>query len=230
MHKFAQQKCLKKMNSVAENEGRTILYVSHNMNTIRQLCDRVIVMSKGKVIFDGDVEKGIEIYLSANELSKSKHNILDRREHDGYISNGVILRALDFVSKDNTIEMNESLRFVLFFDCEKHYDSLRFRIVVTTTDGSPIATSHTDSISCDKGKNKSVNISLDLSMISPGDYLLRIIAFTDGEFGKQIRLDDVPNAGAFSISENYKVSGMKWSHKYWGYTELKPAELVCQDK
>ena len=35
-----QQKCLKKMQDVAENEGRTVLYVSHNMNTIRQLCDR----------------------------------------------------------------------------------------------------------------------------------------------------------------------------------------------
>ncbi len=43
-----QKKCIKKMSEVAENEGRTVLYVSHNMNTIRQLCDRCIVLDHGK--------------------------------------------------------------------------------------------------------------------------------------------------------------------------------------
>lgn len=44
-----QQKCLKKMREVAQVEGRTVLYVSHNMGTIRQLCDRCIVLDKGKL-------------------------------------------------------------------------------------------------------------------------------------------------------------------------------------
>ncbi|MCI5575190.1 MAG: ABC transporter ATP-binding protein, partial [Clostridiales bacterium] len=50
-----QQKCLGKMDDVSKNEGRTVLYVSHNMNTIRQLCTRCIVLDHGKVVFDGDV-------------------------------------------------------------------------------------------------------------------------------------------------------------------------------
>ena len=45
-----QQKCLHKMRQAADEEGKTILYVSHNMNTIRQLCARCIVMDRGKVI------------------------------------------------------------------------------------------------------------------------------------------------------------------------------------
>lgn len=52
-----QKKCLNKMCEVAEQEGRTILYVSHNMNTIRQLCDRCIVLQKGHLVYDGDVER-----------------------------------------------------------------------------------------------------------------------------------------------------------------------------
>ena len=58
-----QQKCLGKMGDVAESEGRTILYVSHNMNTIRQLCSRCVVLDKGRVIFDGDTEEAIAIYM-----------------------------------------------------------------------------------------------------------------------------------------------------------------------
>ncbi len=44
------------MLSIARG-GKTILFVSRQINTIRQLCDRVIVLSEGKVIFDGDVAK-----------------------------------------------------------------------------------------------------------------------------------------------------------------------------
>ena len=59
-----QRKCLDKMRDVAKKDGRTVLYVSHNMSTIRRLCDRCIVMDKGRIIFNGGVEEAIEIYLS----------------------------------------------------------------------------------------------------------------------------------------------------------------------
>ena len=59
-----QKKCLTKMRQAARRDGKTVLYVSHNMATIRDLCDRCIVLDKGKVIFDGDVDEGIALYLS----------------------------------------------------------------------------------------------------------------------------------------------------------------------
>ena len=61
-----QQKCLGKMSDVAGQEGRTVLYVSHNMSTIRQLCTRCVVLDKGRVIFDGDVEQAIAVYQEDN--------------------------------------------------------------------------------------------------------------------------------------------------------------------
>ena len=60
-----QKKCLTKMRSAAKQDGRTVLYVSHNMNTIRTLCDRCIVLDKGRVVFEGDVDEAIEIYMSS---------------------------------------------------------------------------------------------------------------------------------------------------------------------
>ena len=60
-----QEKCISKMRSLA-GEGRTILYVSHNMNTVRQLCDRCVVLNKGEKIFDGDTEQAISVYLGKN--------------------------------------------------------------------------------------------------------------------------------------------------------------------
>ena len=57
-----QKKCIDKMNDTITKEGRTVLYVSHNMATIRQLCKRCIVLRDGKIIYDGDVEEAIKIY------------------------------------------------------------------------------------------------------------------------------------------------------------------------
>ncbi len=58
-----QKKCIEKMNAISKDLKRTIFYVSHNLNTIKELCDRVIVLDKGKLVFDGETETGINEYL-----------------------------------------------------------------------------------------------------------------------------------------------------------------------
>lgn len=65
-----QKKCLGKMHDVA-GEGRTVLFVSHNMNAVRQLCSRAILMRNGTVALDADVESAIEQYLSSGEQALS---------------------------------------------------------------------------------------------------------------------------------------------------------------
>ena len=72
-----QQKCLDKMNDVSKEDGRTILYVSHNMNTIRQLCSRCVVLEKGRIIFDGDVEEAVQVYMNNTQENISSHRELD---------------------------------------------------------------------------------------------------------------------------------------------------------
>ena len=57
-----QEKCLNKMGDVAEHDDKTVLYVSHNMNTIRKLCNRCIVLEHGQKIYDGTVEDAIKLY------------------------------------------------------------------------------------------------------------------------------------------------------------------------
>ena len=57
-----QNKCINKMKEVA-NSGRTIIYVSHNMNTIRRLCNRCVVLNKREVEFVGDVGEAISVYM-----------------------------------------------------------------------------------------------------------------------------------------------------------------------
>jgi len=66
-----QQKCLGKMSSVAQ-EGRTVLFVSHNMPAIQNLCTRGIVVSEGRLVFDGTAEQAVAEYL--RELAEPRES------------------------------------------------------------------------------------------------------------------------------------------------------------
>ncbi|WEK36542.1 MAG: ABC transporter ATP-binding protein [Candidatus Pseudobacter hemicellulosilyticus] len=60
-----QKKALGKMQDVTKSEGRTVLFVSHNMAAVSSLCNKSIVMVNGGLAFTGSVNKGIEYYLNA---------------------------------------------------------------------------------------------------------------------------------------------------------------------
>lgn len=60
-----QKKCLGKMDEVSKT-GRTVLFVSHQMGTIVQLCNRTIVLNKGEVKFEGNTSKAIDYYINTD--------------------------------------------------------------------------------------------------------------------------------------------------------------------
>lgn len=67
-----QKKCLGKMQNISKDEGRTILFVSHNLRAIEQLCDKCVLLEKGKVGLIGETKKVIGGYL--NEMIPSRKN------------------------------------------------------------------------------------------------------------------------------------------------------------
>ncbi|MCM8797340.1 MAG: ABC transporter ATP-binding protein [Candidatus Omnitrophica bacterium] len=64
-----QKKCLGKMDDVTQG-GRTVLFVSHNMNAIQRLCKRCIVLSQGRIAFDGQTSEAIAFYLKSREANQ----------------------------------------------------------------------------------------------------------------------------------------------------------------
>ncbi|HLP21191.1 MAG TPA: ABC transporter ATP-binding protein [Chitinophagales bacterium] len=64
-----QKKCLGKMNDVSKNEGRTILFVSHNIASVRQLCTKGLLMTNGRLTYSGDIGETINRYLAATQAS-----------------------------------------------------------------------------------------------------------------------------------------------------------------
>ena len=67
-----QKKCLGKMGDVAMNKGRTVLFVSHNMQAVSQLTKRCIMLSKGEVKFDGYTDQAVRLYTAAQKGSSEQ--------------------------------------------------------------------------------------------------------------------------------------------------------------
>jgi lipopolysaccharide transport system ATP-binding protein len=72
-----QKKAIGKMQDVSRNEGRTVLFVSHNMGAVKNLCEKTIVLKNGNISYIGKTNDGIEFYQS-NNLKNDKTEIIDR--------------------------------------------------------------------------------------------------------------------------------------------------------
>ena len=67
-----QKKAIGKMQDVSKGEGRTVLFVSHNMAAVRSLCTRGILLEKGEVVFDGTIDDAIHRYMAQDKDSKPR--------------------------------------------------------------------------------------------------------------------------------------------------------------
>ncbi len=110
-----QKKCLGKMKDVAEG-GRTVLFVSHNMAAVQNLCSRGIVFCDGQSNFDGDTREAVTFYLSSKTQSHEGNCLLD--PHPSRRSGCIpILKSLRLLGADgrekDVFETGESLTIEL---------------------------------------------------------------------------------------------------------------------
>ncbi len=222
-----QQKCLGKMNDAANREGRTVLYVSHNMNTIRQLCSRCIVLDHGKIIFDGEVEKAIQLYIKHNmdyNISKNYENV----ETPPWITkNDVKLISAEYVDKKTcSFENEEPLRIRLRWKNNCDINNLNARFVVYSSDDTRICASFAyDFYSGKVGDISQADFLINISALAPGDYQCYYVLFIANEFGTHIDVEYVRGLD-FSVNENTTPGELVWRPNIWGKVKLPKAEVI----
>ncbi|MEN8765951.1 MAG: polysaccharide ABC transporter ATP-binding protein [Wenyingzhuangia sp.] len=87
-----QKKAIGKMQDISNSEGRTVLFVSHDMGAIQSLCTRVMVLMKGETSFIGSLAEGIEFYMEQN-LKKRSRSVVENKK--------IKLNSLKFINKGN---------------------------------------------------------------------------------------------------------------------------------
>lgn len=144
-----QKKALGKMNELSEGEGRTVLFVSHNMEQIKKLCNKGIVLEKGKIVKEGSIKDCIQAYLndrkgeglSSYKVFDDDNNkafqlksvyALDSNENSAstFESQTEILIRLNCISRKPVLGLygwfglqNENKDWVFIFDSKEHQDA-----------------------------------------------------------------------------------------------------------
>lgn len=97
-----QKKAIGKMQDIAKGQGRTVLFVSHNMAAVKSLCNKGIVLEHGKVIFKGGIDACIDEYLkNGNNIAHKKWD-LNQRPGSDFIK----LIEVKVIDVDNRITFN----------------------------------------------------------------------------------------------------------------------------
>ena len=223
-----QKKCLEKMSDVSKAEGRTILYVSHNMNTIRQLCDRVIMLDHGKVVFDGDVEAGIEAYMNEHNGKEYERIIFfDEDNRSGYLigKNAIKLISFEMLYRDNRVfQLNEHMFFKLRWESSCSFSKASLRVKISLLNGVSVANYCLDSfMSIDCGEQEK-EFEIDLNGIMYGKYCLSFVFSNNLVESCFEALESIFDAVPFEIVN--ETSSMYWNTTAWGAVRLNGIRMI----
>lgn len=210
-----QKKCLGKMGDVANKEGRTVLFVSHNMAAVAQLCNKGLLMKNGTLLTQGGINSVLETYLSEGKrmssytaeekgvkeiqiLGASLHNMQGEPSsefaHDQDIK-------VQFTLKNNSKKRNVRCNLGLF-------DSMEQLLFVERIEITPESGYQTFTAVIPGGRLVPNSFKLSLSIDIPGVELIELMPeylfFSIVDFGAE--------TGRFGDSSNgLIISGIKWS-------------------
>ncbi|MEZ4866316.1 MAG: ABC transporter ATP-binding protein [Caldilineaceae bacterium] len=203
-----QKKCLGKMGDVA-SEGRTVIFISHNMSSVAQLCNDCIWLERGQVVNRGIPKDVITSYLLADEPTQLSNGVITPEMH-AHEPDGLRFTHVELVDSCNQPVINlffgEPLHIRCSFDLPHPLHDLRIGIALYKIDNTLIcAVHHTDDIKQDllqlaPGKYVA-DIVVDISLM-PGAYNFDIFAKPkSGYWTKGKSADWVPRAISFNVEE-----------------------------
>jgi lipopolysaccharide transport system ATP-binding protein len=214
-----QEKCLRKMEQLTTEKGRTILFVSHNMAAIKSLCTRAIVLERGSVAFDGDVRGAVSSYASVGstpprrELATSTCERLTLRIPYLVDSAGCTQRSFAF---------GEAITLRFELDLARPVPGLELGFALLDSSGQRIFTSHLS----DDPRFRStlpatgrftLDSDLDLPALAPGRYRIAYGAHDECGFTILYSDDEVDFEIVAAARHRAGEDGILWHTSRWHY-------------
>ena len=221
-----QKKAIGKMQDISKSEGRTVLFVSHNMAAVRSLCTKGMLIEHGKTVFFGDIDETIDLYLKSSIFSFNSNNYIEFEEKENMpiqISKFEVssLNSRGERSNSSGVLMGDILEFSIFVLAKQAYSNLKASVIISTASGTRIAAirSHeiTDIVYETNGDFVFKATASDLKLM-PGDYVVTIalaennttIAIKEECIGFSIVPTDVYGTGRIPKGNLYVYSEAKW--------------------
>jgi lipopolysaccharide transport system ATP-binding protein len=192
-----QRKSLGKMTEVA-SQGRTVVFVSHNLAIIQALCERGILLERGEVVTDGPVKKTIDRYLTNLEQAASS-DLLERSDRDRRGYRDTMIRRLGIQSPDGPADVIVSGQpATVAVEVTEEVPALECRLTIADSLGQPVTSmdSEISAPSDQRTHGGGVRLECDLASLSllPGRYRIDVLL----KAGRQIQ-DGLQAAAFFDV-------------------------------
>lgn len=178
-----QKKCLGKMKDVSVNDGRTVLFVSHNMAAIKTLCNHGVVMQHGGVSYMGGALESVEYYQKLNNVPSSLEHSGDVDSAPGN-ENIKILKFITQPVKGNYLTISSGLEFELVFFNYKQGINLDVTFELRNSD--EIVIFHTgELVTVNKDSKKGIYIvkgHIEPNLLNAGVYKFNLIFGEDQKY------------------------------------------------
>lgn len=219
-----QKKCLDKMKDLARNQGKTILYVSHNMSTISDMCNRCIFLEEGSIKYDGEVEKAIQMYYDDFSKDESFIDLSKNKRPNRFTPTVLVESVLAGNESGFVFDEGDKLRFTLICKALEDVEDVFIRLTINYNYIS-VGTSISDNLGdIKKSESKSYNLVLDLNNLQQGTYSTKLFVFSGTTKGIPKVLDVVEDAFSFNIV-NGKMLSFGWNNKHWGSVNFPKMHL-----
>lgn len=179
-----QEKCLGKMRDVASG-GRTVIFVSHNMGSVAQLCERVVWLDRGQVRSSGNPSAVITEYLADSTRARSQwvnpSHAVDTSKTQ--IESVRVLTSTDDIT--SVVDFNQDFRIAIAYKVPKPTRNLIVYCRLMDRQGNVVWTSwdtdSTDSCNCARGPGHYLSVChVPGCLLRPGRYLVTVAAFVRG--------------------------------------------------
>lgn len=163
-----QKKCLGKMGEVSKGEGRTVLFVSHNMGAVKQLCNKGIMLSNGQLKDVGFISSVIDRFISNNSPVKDIFGQV-------FENNELIVGPIQITQKENSmLYNNENIEFSFEIFTKKKFTALSGEFFFETSSGASVFSYFTPQFNMEAGTTKNIKISVPEYIFNDIEYHLTI--------------------------------------------------------
>jgi lipopolysaccharide transport system ATP-binding protein len=195
-----QKKCLGKMQDVTRG-GRTVLFVSHNLAAVASLCERVVHLERGRVVFDGPTDVGVPRYVASTMPSSDLLWPLEevRRERSDLQRAATLVAVEGLPAQRTGFRFREPLRFTVTWRANAAVDDLVVVLNLDDINGTRLVTfeaeTHRMGIVPEPGRTYTMELVVPDPPLSPGRYLLSTSLYSGHHW-----YDYVRQFGSFEVS------------------------------
>jgi lipopolysaccharide transport system ATP-binding protein len=209
-----QKKCLGKMNDVSKGEGRTVLFVSHNMAAVKSLCNSGMVLKNGSLYFQGTAENAVSNYLAGESDSLNHKKFCNDFDFQQLKLNEISINPKGLTSDEILNEYHE-LEFHTNLEIKSQPERLHLTYVLKDSNGEALFTFSTAGTAQLRNGINELICSFPKGFLNIGNYYLDLYLIEDS---KKAVLHE-PDVLAFTIQEGPRPLGA-WMGREPGF--IKP--------